>query len=291
MIQPTSEEVRGVMTEFGINPLVADELTSPSYKSRVELYRNYIYLILHFPAFKHSHKKEDAKQEVDFIIGKNFLITARYDTIDAIEKFSKIVEVNTILDRGLGENHTGFIFFGILKEIYQSLQNELEYVENWLSQIEEDIFAGKEKEMVVSLSQASRILLNFKKSTDFHKEALNSLDVLGKKIFDEHFSYHVNRVLDEYQKVIHSIRNNTDSVTELRETNNSLLTTKQNEVMKVLTIVAFIALPLTIIASILQVDFVSRPIVGHPNDFWITVLVFVALGILMYAYFRYKKWL
>ncbi len=291
LIEPTPEEAKEVMDEFGIDPFVANELTSPSFKSRAELRRDFIYLILHFPAFKHSHKQEELAQEIDFVIGKDFLITARYDTIDAVDKFAKTIEVNTILDKTTEKNCTGFIFFGIVQEIYRSLGNELDYIRDWLGKIEKEIFAGKEKEMVVSLSHASRTLLNFKKTTDFHKEVLESLDEIGKKIFDEHFSYHVHRLLDEYHKLKYVIRNSMDSVMELRETNNSLVSTKQNEIMKVLTILAFIGLPLSIVVSLLQIDTQTRPIVGIENDFWILLSVLAGIGIIIFLFFKYKKWL
>jgi len=289
--QPTDEEVAKVFDEFHIQPSIANEFLTPSIKSRVELHRSYIYLILHFPAHKNS-RDVDTRQEVDFIIGRNFLITARYDTVEAIDKFAKVVEVNSILDRGIEENCTALIFFGILQEIYQSLINELEYTESLLGNIEKAIFSGKEKDMVLALSEVSRNLLNFKKATDFHGEALDSLDMFGKKIFfDEHFSYHVQRIKNEYSKVVHLMRNNSDSVSELRETNNALLSTKQNEIMKVLTIVTFIVSPLALAAAILQINTTTNPIVGKPNDFWIIVGFMALASLIMYAVFRFKKWL
>jgi magnesium transporter len=211
--------------------------------------------------------------------------------VDAIDKFAKIVEVNSILDRGVEENCTAVIFFGILQEIYQSLINELEYTESTLGNIEKGIFSGKEKDMVFALSEVSRNLLNFKKATDFHGEALDSLDMYGKKIFDEHFSYHVQRIKNEYSKVVHLMQNNSDSVSELRETNNSLLSTKQNEIMKVLTIVTFIVSPLALAAAVLQINTVANPIVGKPNDFWVILLFMALASLIMYSIFRFKKWL
>lgn len=289
LTHPTQEEIKEVSEEFSLSPGVIHELTSPSVKSRVELHKNYIYLILHFPVFKHSHSN-DSKQEIDFIIGKDFLITARYDTIDALDKFSKVIEVNSILDRGFGENATGTIFFGIIQEIYQSLFNELTYVENSLTKAEHGIFNGQEREMVVALSELSRILLNFKKSTDFHKEVLLSLQTFGEKIFDEHFSYSVHQILEEYYKVENSIKNNMSFVVELRETNNSLLSTKQNEIMKTLTIMAFVTFPLTLIATVFSMDTVNNPIVGHPLDFWIVIGIMVFATLCFFVFFKTKKW-
>lgn len=286
---PTPDEVHAIMEEFSVNPAVVNEMVSPSLKSRVELHKNYLYVILHFPVFRHSHSDE-TRQEVDFIVGKNFVITVRYDTIDAIEKFAKIIEVSSIIDRGVEENCTTLIFFGIISQIYQSLENELEYIETHIAKIERAIFAGEEKEMVFALSQVGRNLINFKKSTDFHKEVLGSLDSFGRTIFDEHFSYHVRRIQNEYSKIQNMLVNNIESVTELRDTNNSLLSTKQNETMKTLTIMAFVTFPLTLMAAMFSMDTKYTPIVGHPHDFWIILGMMAFATSIFFTFFKFKKW-
>lgn len=289
IINPTKEEVTAISEEFEISPGVTHELVSPSFKSRVDMHSRYIYMILHFPVFKHSHTG-DTRQEIDFIIGKNFLITARYETIDAMERFAKIVEVNSILDRGFSSDHTGVMFFGIIREIYQALFHELEYIEGALSKIEQGIFSGKEKEMVIALSEVSRDLINFRKATDFHNEVLDSLNLYGGKLFGEQFKYHVQNVLDEYHKVANGLRNNLEFVTELRETNNSLLSTKQNEIMKTLTIMAFVTFPLTLIATLFGMNTVSTPILGSAHDFWLIITMMFSGAIGFFAYFKHRNW-
>jgi magnesium transporter len=288
-VNPTAEEIRSLTEEFSIHPKIADELTTPSIKSRVERMDESLYLILHFPAFRHTHLNEP-KQEVDFIIGKKYLITARYETIDAIEKFAKEMEVKSILERGFGDHCDGFLFFSIIREMYQSIFDELGYIESWIGKIEDGIFNGKEKEMVFALSEVSRTLLNFKKATSFHNEALQSMELYGRSIFDEHFSYHVRRVLDEYSKVTEALSNNVSSLTELRETNNALLSSKQNEIMKILTIMAFVTFPLSLIASIFGMNTSFIPLVGVQNDFWIVMAIMAIATVGFFAYFKYKKW-
>ncbi len=287
---PTEADVDKVIQEFHIDPIVANELTTPTPKPRVELHGNYIYCVLHFPAFKHSHT-DRTDQEVDFYIGKDFLITARYDTVDALHKFAKKLEVNAILDKKNIEYPAGYIFYLILREIYHSIFDELAYIEDWVKEIETRIFTGNERDMVFALSQVSRTLLDFKKTTDMHEDILESLEIAGKKLIGDHFTYYTRTALEEYHKIKNLIRSNMEAVVELRETNNALLTTKQNEITKVLTILAFIAVPLSLIASIFQIDTVSRPIVGGPHDFWILIGVILLIGASMFSFFKFKGWL
>ncbi len=288
---PTNEEVRKVMDEYGIDPRVAEELLLPSIKPKVELYGNkMIYLILHFPAFKHTHASQQ-NQEVDFVIGKNFLITARYDTIDPIHKFSKNFEVNSILDKGDIGEHAGYVFFHMIKKLYRAIEHELEYVNDSLEVIEAGIFEGKEKEMVSELSKVSRELLNFKQALTPHKSVLNSLETVTKNFFEGDFSQHIRSIVGEYNRMQNNIIANLDFLVELRATNNSLITTKQNEIMKVLTILAFVTFPLSLFASIFGMNTMTLPLTGFRGDFWVIIGIMAVAAIFFFSFFKYKKWL
>lgn len=286
---PSAEEVRSVMEKYKVDPMVADELLIPSLKPKVEPYHDYLYVILHFPAFKHTHSGAP-NQEVDFIIGKHFIITTHYDTVDPLHKFSKIFEVNSILDRSDMSEHAGFVFYYMLKKLYRALEHELDYIHDELKVISDRIFRGEEKEMVAEISKVSRELLNFKRATASHKEVLKSFESAGLTFFGESFAYHLHAIIGEHYRIANQIEGNIDMLTELRETNNSLLSTKQNEIMKILTIMAFVVFPLSLIASIFGMN-THLPIVGLPGDFWIVIGGMAMLTVFFFAYFKYKKWL
>ena len=179
----------------------------------------------------------------------------------------------------------------ILKEIYSTIFDELSYIESWQKNIENKIFKGDERAMVFDLSNVSRTLLDFQKTMDSHREVLISLEIIGKKALGDHFSLYTRVALEEYHKIQCTIKNLRDVVVELRETNNSLLDTKGNEITKVLTIMAFIAVPLSLIVSVFQIDTVARPLIGQPNDFWILIGGIFAVGVVMFSFFKFKHWL
>lgn len=288
---PTTEEVRGLLEEYRLPPAVAEELLLPTMKPRVEFYDDcLIYLILHFPAFRHTHGT-DENQEVDFIIGRDFLITTRYDTIDPLHKFSKVFEVNSILDRSDIGAHAGHLFFYMVRKLYKSLEHELGYIHDALRDIESQIFAGREKEMVLELSRISRELRGFKQAVRLHREVLVSFEIAARKFFGDDFGYQLRTIIGEYHRIESGIAINVDTLSELRETNNSLLSTKQNEIMKVLTIMTFVTAPLALLAGLFGMNTDSIPIVNHPFGFWIIVGIMATATGFFFSYFVYKKWL
>jgi len=286
---PTKEEIREVMKEFTIHPLVAEELLIPTIQPRVDLYDNLIFLILHFPVKQHT--SSDPNQEVDFIIGKNFLITVRYDTVDAIHKFSKIFESNSITKTVDVGDHAGYIFYYLIKKMYRSVEHELEFVESSLHDIEDKIFSGKEKEMVEDLSVVSRVLLDFKQTTRAHESVLGSFEIASNKFFGGTFIHHTKRVIGEQYRLYSQIEGLQETVRDLRYTNDSLLTTKQNEVMKTLTIMAFVTFPLSLIASIFGMNTLHIPFVGKQYDFWIVIGIMVIMTSMFFIFFKKNKWL
>ncbi len=288
--KPTRDEVENIAQGFGIVPSVAEELLRPSIKPRVELYPNCIYLILHFPAIRNNHRG-DSDQEIDFVVGKKFLVTTHYDAIDPLHQFSRLFEVNSILDKSNIGDHAGFIFYYMMRELYRSLGNELTVISAELRDVEDKIFSGDDKRMIPRLSRLSRNLLDFKKSIGGHREMLESFELVGRKFFGEEFDFQLRAIRSEFMKVNHELESLRDLLAELRETNDSLVSTKQNEVMKVLTVVAFIGVPLSVISSLFQINTVTKPIIGTPNDFWIILGLELAIALVLIVYFKYKKWL
>lgn len=287
---PTDEEVRSLIQEFGIHPLVAEELLIPSMKPKAERFPDYLYVILHFPAWKHTHGPQK-NQEVDFVIGRDYVITTRYDTIDPLHKFSKVFEVNSILDRADIGNHGGYLFFFMVRKLYRAVEHEFEYIRAFLKDLEDRMFDGREKSAVKELSFVARELLSFREALTPHKEILESLEASGRRFFGDDFSHHARAIVGEHSRVAGHLEGLRDSLNELRITNDSLLSTKQNEIMKVLTIMAFVTFPLTLVSSVLGMNTEYLPIVGLPGDFWIVIGIMTAMAISFFTFFKFKKWI
>ncbi len=289
----TPEEIHGLMNQYNIHPFVAKELTAVTPKPRIEFHDKYIYCILHFPAWKHTHKQDHINQEVDFIIGRDVLITARYDTIDALHRFSKDLEVEEILDKegDRQHRHSHHLLMHMLRGLYTGLFEELSYIDDMTESITSKIFKGEEREMVVKISEVSRTLLNFKRVTDLHHEILEALRHRGEETFGKEFSNDVQAIILDYLKISTTIRSNLEILHELRETNNSLLSTKQSETVKQLTVLGTTLLPMNILTWLFAMRTGGVPLEENPNGFWIIVTTLVAYMLVAYSYAKHKKWL
>jgi magnesium transporter len=280
---PTREEVSGLVRTHGLHPLVGEGLLNATSKPRIEYHEGYIYLVLHIPLrTKMDDKHVVVEKEIDFVIGKEFIITTKYDTIEPLHNFSKVFETDSIIDKESIGEHAGFIFYYMMKKLYAHMANDLENMKDALMLAEANVFAGNEKDMVFVLSNLSRELIDLKQIGRLHKDVLDSMAPIVHEFFGEDFHFYMNDLLKEYEKVHELSGNNRELVNELRETNDSLLTTKQNEIMKILTVLASIIFPLTLIESLFS---------SQVQNMTMLLVTLVVVTIAMTAFFKYKKWL
>lgn len=287
---PTKEEVVSLAKEFNLHSLVASELTAPTMRPKMNTYGDSLYLILHFPALRHTHCKE-SRQEIDFIIGKKYLLTVHYDTIDTLHKFAKEFEVNTLLDKHEIGNHAGYLFFSLVKKLYRSLEYELDSIEARLKTAEAKIFKGEEDKMVEELSYINRDLLDFKQAIRPHTEVLKTFETISIKFFGDEFTFYVRSIFGEYYKVSNMLESHKEMLKDLRDTNDSLLATKTGLIMKRLTFVSFSTFPPMLIASIFGMNATHTPLMGKLYDFWWIIGIMTAVTSTIIVFFFYKKWL
>lgn len=290
---PSAKEVSELAEKFDIHPLIAEELISPTMRPKVDVYKNNLYLILHFPSDKETCPTclTSVGSEIDFVIGKDFIITTHYCKFSSLEMFLRDAKTKKSFREENFKKHAGILAFNILRDLYGHSLRELEQIHIKINRAEEEIFKGMEKQMVKKLSLLKRDVLDFRRAIYPHESVIGSFESQGERFFGKTFKHHLNFISGEYTKVRSLIENNRETLNTLYQTNESLLTTKTNEVVKVLTILAFITFPLMLLSGIFGMNTISTPIIGIRGDFWIITGVMLIATFSMFLYFKNKKWL
>ncbi len=284
--KPTHTEVESLITDFNLHPVVAESLLEPTLHPKVEEYKDMLYLVMHFPTMSNSRFGSD-QQEIDFVIGKNFLITAHYDLSDPLHNFAKQFEVNTIVESNAMGEHSGFLFYYLMKNLYSDMRLELQSLRSHTKSIEDIIFSGNNGQIVEDLSEISHKLLDFREATRFHKSILVSFETASEKLFGAAFSSYADTLTSEYYKLWEILENLRETIIELKKTNDSLLAYKTNKTIQFLTLFTFIALPLQIIPDI----FTTNVFVEGRYDSHMIHFASLCVSLLLFFYFRFKKWI
>jgi magnesium transporter len=293
LVSPTEEEIGGLVKRYNLHPLVGEELKSSPSLAKIDFYKDYVLVVLTLP----SREKQGggyaiADREVDFVIGRDFLITSRSDTVEQLEYFAKIFEANTILNKDGKIERAAHLFYYIVMRLYAGMCEDLENIKDALVDAESRIFKGDERNMVEVLSGLSRELIDFRQTARVHRDIWEDMAVLADRdFFGKDFKPYARDLSEEFNRVNELVDNARELLADLRETNDSLLNTKQNEIIKTLTIITFIFYPATFIASLFTIPASFVPLVGAKNG-WTIILVFmVAVTALIWWYIKRRKWL
>ncbi|MDB5189326.1 MAG: Magnesium transporter [Parcubacteria group bacterium] len=288
---PSHEELDAVMREFKIDERIEEEIIAPTHYPIAISFPKYHYLILHFPTSDPNTGTRN--QEVDFIVGKNFIITARYEVIDSLHNLHRVFEAEELLGLPHAATRADDLLERLLRRLYGAIREEMERAARTLDRIENDMFSGKERTTVHSISDIGRVLLRFQTTLARHEEPL-TLFLKGLStpaFFGPKFAEHGAHIEGERDHVADLVRSYRAAATELRATNDSLLSASQNEVMKRLTSVTFLVSPFTLVAALFGMNVINLPFSGNENEFWIVLGIGLMCSLLCFIIFRFKKWL
>jgi len=285
---PTAEEIREITREAGIPPEFTSDLTVMVPHSETFYKKGGLKITLDFPIVRRTDIKHP--HEIKFIVTKNHLITIRFEEIEAVHRFSKEFEVRCMLKNGKGMTSIN-LFFVMLSYIYDAVYLKLDYLESKMKDVEEEIFNEHEREMVFEISAISRKLIGFRQTMESHENALVRLRTGIGVAFGKTYEKHVDVLEHHYRNLTRHVYALSHTLDDLRDTNMALLSTKQNETMKIFTILAFITFPLTLFTSMFGMNTATTPIVGREGDFWIILGVMAVVSVFFFGFFKYKKWI
>ena len=289
--QPTEEEIRQTAHEFSISERLETELLSPTPSSLVASDEGAALLVLHFP----THGTDDGEtknQEIDFIVGKNFILTVRYEVIAPLYHLKKLLETQELVT-GKTPITTEVLLEILFAHLYTSMRDHTNHIADNLMRVEKDMFDGHEHTTVRSISNISREFLHIEAALATQEESLTHfLEVLTQYgLFDASFALRTQRIKTERANVARIVKTHRAVASELRETNAALLEARQNEIMKTLTIITVIMLPLEVIAVTFGMHAQGAPFENDLNAFWIIIMIMAGIAGSMILFFTRKRWI
>ena len=161
VVRPTNKDIHLLMHEFNVHPMAATQLKDPTSRAVVENYDTYLYVVLHFPIFN-EEKATSESVEIDFVITPSMLLTARYSDLAPLESILKrcsfVPRKNSAMCMDKGPM---FLFYYVVKELFNFSQREIDHMHEKITTIEEGIFEGRERKMLVEISRVRRDIINF----------------------------------------------------------------------------------------------------------------------------------
>ena len=289
--KPTGDEIRQIAQEFSISERIEKELFFPTPTPLVIDGGSHVLLVLHFPS-QGNEGDETESQEIDFIVGARFIVTVRYEVIAPLHHLKKLFETRNLVT-GHESITTDVLLEVLFAHLYASVRDHTNHITSYLEHIEKEMFDGKERKTVRAISNVSRAFLHLEAELANQEEPLsrflNAHTI--RDFFESSFKERAERILAERTQVMRLVKTHRAITTEMRETNTALLESRQNEIMKTLTVITFIFLPLELITFVFGMGALGTPFKQNPNAFWIIIGCMAILGSFITFLLARKRWI
>ncbi len=289
ILKPTKSDVDFLKKQHNFHPIILDELLHFSSRSRVEYDPGYLFLTYHLPIYDKA-LKTSRRAEVDFLITKNKVITVHYEDLEPIDNFMRAISNNQHF-KNQAMNDTARCAYYIIQAIISFSMRQLRHVEDNIHDISQEIFKGREAQLLEKISYAKRDILDYQVISAPQEILLASLTEVGPRFWGEEVRIYLDDLGGDYSKVTQHVENYRATIEALETTNGQLLNAKTNAVMQKFTVFAFLAIPLSIFVGLGSINFISAYFSGHPTMFW---LIFLLLGTIMCTLaiiFKRRGWL
>lgn len=289
IVNPTDENLEYLANNFHFHPLDIEDCRSDfNQRPKVDIYDDYYFMILHFPNFDRQNKFLKVK-EVKIFWGEDFVITIGKSHWVVTEMFTEGKE-----QEAKGEDFevgtSDQLLYYILERLMKSTQKIIKNIGDDVDSINRTLFNKRAERTIVTISTIRKniIMLN----TMFKPQ----LPLFGKFEAGQIEGFAINmedywgNILDYYKQMWDMTEDYAELIEGLSQTYDSLQANRTNEIIKILTLISSILLPLTFLTGLYGMN-VNLPLQDDPRSFWIVVSVMIVIVVSMYALFKSKKWM
>ena len=272
---------------FGLHPLVLEDIVHTEQRPKMEDFDDYIFVITKMLSYDEEENKIKEEQ-FSLVLGRNYIITFQERVGDAFEL------VRDRLRKGKGrirKRGPDYLAYALIDAIVDHYFTVLQKLEESVEALEEELITNPTPGTLQTIHRTRRELIFFRKSVWPLRELIAGLVRGESNLVDENTTVFLRDVHDHTIQVIDMVETLRDMVSGMLDVYLSSMSNKMNEVMKVLTIIATIFIPLTFIAGIYGMNFEFMPELKWHWAYPMVWVIIIVIGITMLLYFRRKRWL
>ncbi len=283
------EVVEQLGNHLGLHPLVMEDILHTSQRPKVEEYEDYLYLVMRalIPLADDDDGLVDSEQ-LSIILGKRFVLTFQEREGDAFGSIRERIRNGKGRICRMGSDYLGYALMDAVVDHYFT---SLEKIGDYIEELEVKILTASTEEALEDIHSLKREMLLLRKTLWPLREMMSNLQRLDSDLITEQTETFLRDVYDHIVQVLDTIETLRDLSAGLLEIYLSSLSNRMNEIMKVLTIIATIFIPLTFVAGVYGMNFNYMPELGWRWGYFAALGLMGVIGIFLLAFFRRKRWL
>ncbi|MBU2928651.1 magnesium/cobalt transporter CorA [Winogradskyella psychrotolerans] len=280
-------EIENIGKQYDLHPLVLEDIVNTTQRPKIDEYDDYLFIVLKM--LYYDADENVVIEQVSLVLGKNYVLSFQESEGDVFDTVRDRIRVGNGRIRGLKSDYLLYALIDAVVDHYFSI---IETLGNKIEDLETDLFDGHAKENIsIEVQQLKREILKVRRAIFPLREIINRIEKGEHPLIYRRTITYYRDIYDHLIQVSENIDIYREMIWSLMDMYMTTISNKMNEVMKVLTIISTIFIPLTFLAGIYGMNFNNIPELRYEYSYFILLGVMFVMLILMLIYFKRKKWL
>src|SRR5881398_2204240 len=245
------EIVNQLRARFGWHPLDVEDVLSKRQRPKIDDYADegYLFGVLHFPVYDRSIQRLNAA-ELDVFVGPDYLVTLPAVELLPVTRLFQRCEEDDRFREQLFSKGSGRLLYEVLDDLFDYCFPILDKIGHKLDSLEDDVFEGRSEEVVRDISNVKQEIISYRKIIKPERATLRVLERRVAHFLPKELEEYFDDIVDASERIWDLLDNYKEVVEGLEDTNESVISHRLNDVLRVLTVISVVFLPLTLIASV-----------------------------------------
>ena len=291
ILNPSEDDFDFLLKEYEFHPIDIEDCRSVNQRPKIDEYDDYYFLILHFPFFDKANKFVRVK-EVKIFWGKDYIVTIGRSHWVVKNLFKDLQKKHELGSEELSDivQSSDSLLYNILDRLMVETYTLILRIGTEVDGINYDIFSKKSEKVIEQLSITRKNIISLNTTFKPQVRVFHKFESGGIKGYEEDMEDYWGNILDQYQKMFDLVEDYGELIEGLSHTFDSLQTNKTNEIMRILTFISTIMLPLSVISGIYGMN-VNLPFMQEGWVFGVIIAVMLIVVVGFIFYFKKKRWL
>jgi magnesium transporter len=278
--------VEDLGNKFNLHPLVLEDILNPDQRPKYEKYDAYIFIVL-----KSIFAKEKSEifehEQISFILGENFVISFHEQESEIFQPIKNRIELRKGRIRSMGSDYLLYALIDIITDNYFVVLEEIgEIIEN----IEDELISDPQSGTLQKIYKLKKKTIDIRKLIWPMRELIYKIQREESKLIGDDLQIYYRDIYDHIFRITDLLENYRDIIFGMLDLYLSSISNKMNDIMKVLTIISTIFIPISFLAGFYGMNFQYMPEFANPFAYPILIIVMLSIALIMLYFFRRKKW-
>ena len=288
---PTERETEYLAQNYPFHPLDLDDCLSRIQRPKMDEYKDYLFLVFHFPVFNKEARVLNSSQ-VSVFIGKDYLITLHRGELRPLVALFRDCEINEDTREEHFSQGTGYLLYRIIDRLVDYCLPIISKISANIEKTENNIFRSRVMPRAIGdISTLRRDVIAFRRIIWPVRAVIASLEPKIRRFTTMDLAVYFGDMVDHVDKIWDALDEYKEIIEGLNDTHDSLATNRTNEVMRMLTVIATILLPLTVVASVFGMNFTTLPFLHSEYGPVFVLVVWIVIVTGMLYFFRRNRWI